>query len=145
LGVFVKRSLTAIALIAAAAAALPQFLPATALARLDDDHDHKQTSLGKTMIGPYEVEALLDGKVEAGKETEFELKLHKGSPEPKAIRAWIGIESGRGSVKAKSHKHGDEISIHCEAPDPIPADAKLWIELETEQGKEKGSLPIKPA
>lgn len=109
----------------------------------EHDHDHsKRVSLGVVKIGDYEVEAFQEGAVVAGKETVFELKL-KGAPEPTAIRAWIGIESARGSVKAKSHKHDDEISIHCESPDPIPEGAMLWIELETPSGKLKGSLKLK--
>lgn len=106
-------------------------------------HDHgERVSLGTVKVGAHEVEALQEGKVIAGKETVFELKL-KGTPEPTAIRAWIGVESGRGSVKAKSHKHGEEISIHCESPDPIPDGAMLWIELETPAGKQAGSLQLK--
>ncbi len=114
------------------------------VARAEGDHHHEAgRSLGQVKIGDYEIEVLQQSKVEAGKESIFEIKIVKGAPEPKAIRAWIGIESARGSVKAKSHKHGDEISIHCEAPNPIPEGAKLWVELETDAGKTQGSFDYK--
>lgn len=114
------------------------------VARADGDHHHEAgRSLGQVKIGEYEIEAMQQSKVEAGKESIFEIKIVKGAPEPKAIRAWIGIESARGSVKAKSHKHGDEISVHCEVPDPIPDGTKLWVELETDAGKTKGSFDYK--
>jgi hypothetical protein len=117
-------------------------LSAAALAGpAEEDHHHEAgPSLGTLKIGDYEIEALQQGKIDAGKECVFEIKIIKGAPEPKAIRAWIGVETGRGSMKAKSHKHGDEISIHCEVPDPVPEGSKLWIELETDAGKTRGSL-----
>lgn len=104
--------------------------------------DSKPVSLGTVKIGDYEVEAFQEGKVTAGKEGTFQLKL-KGQGEPDAIRVWIGIESGRGSSKGKAHKHGDTIEVHCDVPDPIPEGAKLWIELETGKTKTKGSLDYK--
>lgn len=114
-----------------------------AFAAFEPDHKHaEQVSLGTTKIGKYEVEAIQEGKVEAAKEATFGLKL-KGDGEPTAIRAWIGIESARGSAKGKAHKHGDEIEVHCDVPETIPADAKLWIEIETADGKSKGSFAYK--
>ena len=105
-------------------------------------HDAKSVSLGAVKIGDYEVEAFQEGKVIAGKEATFQLKL-KGPGEPDAIRVWIGIESGRGSAKGKAHKHGDTIEVHCDVPEIIPAGAKLWIELETAATKTKGALDHK--
>jgi hypothetical protein len=52
-------------------------------------------------------------------------------------------ESGGGSTKGKAHKHDDKMEVHADVPDPIPADAKLWIEVETDAGKTKGSLTYK--
>ncbi len=105
-------------------------------------HDAKSVSLGTVKIGDYEVEAFQQGKVTAGKEATFQLKL-KGPGEPDAIRVWVGIESGRGSAKGKAHKHGDTIEVHCDTPDPIPQDAQLWIELDTASTKLKGALAYK--
>lgn len=113
-----------------------------ALAALEPGQHAEQVTLGTTKIGNYEVEAIQEGKVEAAKEATFGLKL-KGEGEPTAIRAWIGIESARGSAKGKAHKHGDDIEVHCEVPETIPADAKLWIEIETADGKAKGSFAYK--
>lgn len=113
-----------------------------ALAAMEPGQHAEQVSLGTTKIGKYEVEAIQEGKVVAGKEATFGVKL-RGEGEPTAIRAWIGIESARGSAKGKAHKHGDEIEVHCDVPETIPADAKLWIEIETADGKARGSFAYK--
>jgi hypothetical protein len=105
-------------------------------------HDAKSVSLGTVKIGDYEVEAFQEGKVTAGKEATFQLKL-KGPGEPDAIRVWIGIESGRGSAKGKAHKHGQTIEAHCDVPNPIPENAQLWIELDTAGTKLKAALDHK--
>jgi hypothetical protein len=104
--------------------------------------ESKSVSLGTVKIGAYEVEVFQEGAVTAGKEATFQLKL-KGQGEPDAIRAWIGIESGRGSSKGKAHKHGDTIELHCDVPDPILESSKLWLELEVGGVKTKGSVDYK--
>lgn len=111
--------------------------PATAPAEANEHLDGR--SLGKVKIGAHEVEVFQDGKVEPGKEANFELKV-SGEPAPIAIRGWIGIESGRGSVRTKAHDHDGEIHLHVEVPDHIPADAQLWVEVETESGRVRGSF-----
>ncbi len=109
----------------------------------DHDHDHgPRSSIGTVKIGAYEIEVLQAGKVEAGKEATFELRV-KGEPEPVAVRTWIGIESGRGSAKSKAHKHDKTLEAHSDVPKPIPEGAKLWIEIETPSGKEKASIDYK--
>lgn len=121
----------------------------TGVAPADHGHDHgdhshaEVRSLGSVRIGSYEVEALQEGKVEPGKEATFELRLKNASAEPDAIRVWIGIESGRGSAKGKAHKHGEKIEVHCDVPNPIPAESRFWIELETAGEKLKGAVDYK--
>jgi hypothetical protein len=132
-----------LAVVACVALAVVSVPPAVA----NPDHDHATTapatqSLGTVTIDGFKMEVIHDGKVEAGKEATFEIRI-KGDKEPKAIRVWIGIESGGGSTKGKAHKHDDKMEVHADVPDPIPADAKLWIEVETDAGKTKGSLTYK--
>jgi len=112
-------------------------------ARADDGGDHAHTapaaqSLGSVTVDGFEIEVIQTSAVEAGKEATYTLKL-RGDKEPKAIRIWIGIKSAKG----KAHKHGEKMEAHCDVPDPIPAGAKLWVEVETDAGKTKVSLDYK--
>ena len=76
-----------------------------------------------------------EGDVTAGKEAFFDVVFAAGKPVPSTVRAWIGAESGEGSVKAKLGKEGDRaLHGHVEVPSPIPGGSKLWIEIE-EGGK----------
>ena len=48
----------------------------------------------------------------------------------------IGIESGVGSAKAKaSEETPDNWHTHAEVPNPIPAGAKFWAEVEPATGE----------
>lgn len=121
----------------------PQLPLAPTFALADDDHpDAELVSLGTTKIGAYDVEVLQEGEVEAGKEATFQLRI-KGEPEPTAVRVWVGIETGRGSAKGKAHKHGEKMEVHCEVPDPMPADAQCWVELEINGEKSSGGFKLK--
>jgi len=116
-------------------------------ARAGDGPDHAHTapvaqSLGSVTVDGFEIEMIQTSAVKAGEEATYTLKL-KGDKEPKAIRIWIGIDSAKGSAKGKAHKHGKKMEAHCDVPDPIPAGAKLWVEVETDAGKNKGSLDYK--
>jgi len=115
--------------------------------RAGDGPDHAHTapvaqSLGSVTVDGFEIEMIQTSAVKAGEEATYTLKL-KGDKEPKAIRIWIGIDSAKGSAKGKAHKHGKKMEAHCDVPDPIPAGAKLWVEVETDAGKNKGSLDYK--
>lgn len=110
------------------------------------DHDHEEVSLGKHKIGDLEVEAAQShGKVEAGKEGHLILKLPYSDKGETIIRAWIGTEDrtlstvGKGDYAA-SH---DDYDIHAIAPEPLPKDAKWWIEIEKPDGSRiVGSIPL---
>ncbi len=114
----------------------------------DDDHDHgEEVDLGSTTIGPWTVEcAQSHGNVEAGKEGHLVVKLPFNDNGQTTVRAWIGTNDrlssmvGRGEY-APSH---DDYDIHANAPDPLPADAKWWIEIEKPDGtKAVGSIAFK--
>lgn len=113
-------------------------------------HAHgKAESLGAVDISVYKVAVSASGTIAAGKEWHVELRLNPDQPVPKAIRVWVGTENGRGSVKAKAEAEKDakgEYGAHVEVPNPIPADSKLWISIEPDNGQTaKGSVALPKA
>ncbi|MCK6490400.1 MAG: hypothetical protein L6R48_19165 [Planctomycetes bacterium] len=112
-----------------------------------DAHAHGKTeAVGLVDISVYKVAVSASGTIAAGKEWHVELQLNPAQPAPKAIRVWVGTDSGRESVRAKAEAEKDakgEFSAHVLVPNPIPNDSKLWISIEAENGQSiKGSLPI---
>ncbi len=103
-----------------------------------DDHDHGQEeSLGSFQAGDLEIEAAqAHGAIEAGKEGHLVIKLPYSDDGATVVRSWIGTEDrtmssvGKGEY-APSH---DDYDIHTMAPDPLPADAKWWVEVEKPGG-----------
>jgi hypothetical protein len=110
------------------------------------DHAHDEVPLGKTTIGDMEVSgAQGHGAVEPGKLCHLVIKLPYNDGGSTIVRSWIGTEQrelylvGKGEYAA-SH---DDYDIHAEAPDPLPADARWWVEIEKPDGtKVVGSFPI---
>lgn len=101
-----------------------------------DGHDHTtEIALGTQAIGGYQVAVTLAGKAEAGKEAHVEITLTDGTGKPAAVRAWIGAQDGAGSVKSRADAEGDGYHAHADAPDPLPAGSRLWVEVEDAQGK----------
>lgn len=111
------------------------------------DHSHDEVSLGTAMVGDMSVEfAQGHGVVEAGKEGHLVVKLPYSDNGASIVRAWIGTEDrtlsmvGKGDYAA-SH---DDYDIHAVAPDPLPANAMWWIEVEKPDGtKVVGSIAAK--
>ena len=122
-----------------------------------DDHDHTATGghddhgptteLGSVAIGPFSVKASRDGGVTAGGEVPVDLWITPGaggSAKVTAVRAWIGAQDGKGSLKAKLELEKDNYHSHVETPKPLPAGSKLWIEIEDDKGgKSVGSFDLK--
>lgn len=103
----------------------------------EEDHAHAEVSLGTVMIGDMEVElAQGHGNVAAGQEGHLVVKLPYNDQGATVVRAWIGTEDrtlsyiGKGEYAA-SH---DDYDIHAMAPDPLPENAKWWIEIEKPDG-----------
>ncbi len=108
--------------------------PTAAGGHTDDGHGPEQ-KLGSMTIGAHTFEVVQAGDVAAGKEAAFDLVFAAGKPVPSTVRAWIGVESAEGSVKAKLGKEGDHtLHEHVQVPKAIPAGSKLWVEIE-EGGK----------
>jgi len=98
------------------------------------DHGHEHTDrldLGRVRIGGSEIQVFQVIALVPGEEGDFDLDFAEGATLPGAVRGWIGDESGRGSRKARfeaetaTRMHG-----HPEVPDPLAAEAMLWLEVE---------------
>ncbi|MBL7648422.1 MAG: hypothetical protein JNK74_19760 [Candidatus Hydrogenedentes bacterium] len=97
------------------------------------------TELASVTIGPYTVQPMFEEKLEDG---HFNIKVSGG--EVAAIREWVGSEDASGVVVVKTEIENDYHHGHVEMPSPIPADARLWIEIETPAGDRlKGSVPLR--
>lgn len=101
------------------------------------DHAHgPATPLGNVSVGGFTVAVEQMGEVKPGGEGDFHLKVTGGSGKVKAIRAWLGTEDAKGSSKATAKMEAEgSFDAELDVPDPIPADGKLWIELELDSGK----------
>ena len=106
----------------------------------DEEHKGEKKVLGKQTIAGYEVQVTQVGEVEPGKEAVFIVKLTGGSGKPKAVRGWVGTETGKGAIKSKAEDEKTEYHLHHEVAQPLPPKNKLWLELETATGKKVGSF-----
>jgi hypothetical protein len=111
----------------------------------DHAHDAPATAhdLGAVTVAGYSLRIQQETAITPGKEADFAIAVSGGTGEPKAMRLWVGVESGAGSTKVRTHKHGDQMEAHVEVPSPLPEGAKLWVEVETDQGRATGSVDLK--
>jgi hypothetical protein len=94
--------------------------------------------LPSVTIGPYTVEPMYEEKLEDG---HFNLRI--SGAEVAAVREWVGPEDASGVMVVKTEMERDYHHGHVEMPNPIPADARLWIEIESPIGELfKGSTPL---
>lgn len=116
---------------------------ATTQSRLDGHAGHggEVIELGTATIGNLTVRASRDqGEVKAGGDVPIDVWVltSDGKPATVAIvRFWIGAADAKGSIKAKADiensKEPNHWHTHAEVPDPLPPDAKLWVEVEAER------------
>jgi len=112
----------------------------------DKHDDHGPTvELGSSTIGSFQVKASRDGEIKAGGELPVDLWLTPSAGvKVGAVRAWIGTQDAKGSMKAKMGLEKDNYHNHVEVPNPLPAGAMLWVEIEDEKGvKTTGSFALK--
>jgi hypothetical protein len=97
------------------------------------------TELPTTQIGPYAVTANYEGPL-----TDGHFNLHVTGPEFAAIRQWVGPEDAAGVMVSRAEVLPDHIHAGVEMPTPLPADPRLWIEIEGANGtRVKGSIALK--
>ncbi len=104
-------------------------------------HGGKVIALGEGASGPYKLKVTRDeGELKAGGEGAFDVWVDPAADAPRVagVRFWVGTQDARGSIKAKAEiadpKDPNRWHTHAELPDPIPAGAKLWVEIEDEKG-----------
>jgi hypothetical protein len=99
-----------------------------------DGHSHGATTqLGEQDAGGFKIKASRDGDIKAGGDAPIDVWV-TGGAKVAAVRFWIGTEDAKGSIKAKAEIETDNWHTHAEVPDPLPAGAKLWVEVEAEGG-----------
>lgn len=108
-----------------------------------DAHKDGQKQLAAKEIAGYTVKVLQESAVKAGKEAAFAIVLTGKKEKPKAVRAWVGVQSAEGSAKGKAVAEGEEWHAHVETPSPIPAKSQFWVEIETSAGKKKVAFDYK--
>lgn len=96
------------------------------------DHGHGPArALGQATQDGLEVKASVEGDVKAGTEASFDVQV---APSAVSVRAWIGSQDGKGAIRAGAEREGSGWHVHVEAPSPIPANARLWLEIERDGG-----------
>lgn len=105
-----------------------------------DGHTHgtgKVIELGQATVANFAVKATRDeGPITAGKDAPIDVTVTpaEGAKGPVAVRFWIGTRDAKGSVKARAAiedpKEPTRWHTHAEIPNPIPGDARLWVEVE---------------
>lgn len=93
-------------------------------------------------IGPYDVQPKYEEEIKDG---HYNIEIVSGG-DVKAVRMWVGPEDAQGVMVVKTEIENDYNHGHVEVPDPVPADAVLWIEIESPTGEKfKGSTPLAAA
>lgn len=107
------------------------------------DHGHGAGgALGTATIGAWTV--TVSGEIKAGAEAHLDIKRSGNTAKASAVRFWVGEQDGKGAMKGKADGAGPEYHAHVDVPNPIPAGAKLWIEIEDAKGtKSLGGIAIK--
>lgn len=111
----------------------------------EDVHEGMPHDLGTVQVGAYSVSVTQIGDITPGSESVFELVVTGEAAKPKAVRAWIGTESAEGSTKGKAEAESGEgeFHAHVDVPATLAEGSKLWIEVETDTGREKSAIDVK--
>jgi hypothetical protein len=107
-----------------------------------DAHSGERHDLGSAKVGTFDAAVTQIGDAHAGEGATFEIRPTGGAGEITAVRAWVGVESGQGSVKLKAPKRGDFYDADLEVPSQLPDGSKFWVEFETAAGKSNGSFEL---
>lgn len=109
-----------------------------AAAAQSDAPSIRMSNLPPITIGDFEVQPMYEEDLADG---HFNLTITGG--EIAAVREWVGPEDASGVVVVKTEIENGYYHGHIEMPAPVPADARLWVEIETPDGQRlKGSTPL---
>ncbi|NUM36532.1 MAG: hypothetical protein HUU50_18480 [Candidatus Brocadiae bacterium] len=110
------------------------------------EHQHGGTAqkLGTLVMEGVNIAITQSGDIKS--EICLGLQLENVKTAPKAIRAWIGLEDAKGSLKGLASRVCEEdydYDVHIEAPKVLPEGSKIWIEIEKNEGMIwKGSVDL---
>lgn len=101
-------------------------------------HSGESIELGTVEVAGHTVRASRDKQpVTAGGDSPVDVWIDESSGKNvTVVRLWIGTADAKGSLKAKADLEDGHWHTHVEIPDPLPAESKLWVEIE-KTGAEK--------
>ncbi len=113
-----------------------------------DGHDHGEDAhhgprhdLGEVEVAGLSLKVAVLGAVEAGREAVLDIEVTGGPCA--ALRAWIGIASGRGSMKARLDGTNGDFHGHIEVPSTLPTGSAIWLDVEGPGGtRERMSVAL---
>jgi hypothetical protein len=97
------------------------------------DEHAGEIKLGSTTIAGFTVAVSIGERVKAGEEAHVDMTITGGTGKPKSVRVWIGTEDGAGSIKSLAEFTDPGYHSHAEAPNPLPAGARLWVSIDDEK------------
>ncbi|MFN0056954.1 MAG: hypothetical protein ACKVX7_00725 [Planctomycetota bacterium] len=106
--------------------------------------------LGSGPVGPFSVHVTRDvGAIKPGGDAPIDATITAGPGTPLAVRFWVGTQDATGSIKAKAEiedpKSPNRWHTHAEIPSPLPANSKVWVEIEDEKKqKHAAGFELKP-
>lgn len=104
----------------------------------ESEENLPKTNLAAIKIGDYDVQPFYAGEL-----TQGLINARVSGKEVGVVRVWVGPEDASGVMVVKAELEGDHYCGTMIMPDPIPADARLWIEVESPEGERlKGSVPL---
>ena len=107
------------------------------------DHHGAPHPLGAVKCGAFEFAVTQLGDLAAGREAAFEVAAASGAAVPATVRAWIGAADAKGSRKARlTAETTGRLHGHVEAPNPLPDDAQLWLEVDGSDGTATGAIAL---
>ena len=99
-------------------------------------HSGEVIPLGEQALDGMSVRASRDkGEIKAAGDAPIDVWIDGGVGNAVAVRFWIGTEDAKGSIKAKADIEDGKWHTHAEVPVPLPAEGKLWVEIEDKEGK----------
>jgi|GEM_PF-3128820 len=104
-------------------------------------HENENPTLGPVSIAGRSISITLFGAVTPGTTIHADIKT-TGEPID-ALRAWIGNESGEGSLKAKAIGNGPTYHIDLEVSANMDDSTAVWFEVQHGEEKSTTSAPLK--